>query len=151
VTRGIPLAVSLICDLLKAGQDAEAALRPVPQPGMPSAVTCALAERYLVHALTCAPLQADVPLLYGQQPPRVGGQPLYRPFPQHLARPPGQDRLQSDGQGGQAGVDPGRGIRGDPPHQVVLAGPVAGPAGSQGGLADPAQPVHRPPRRWGRR
>ena len=65
VTRGIPLAVSLICDLLKAGQDAEAALRPVPQPGTPSAVTRALAERYLVHALTCAPLQADVPLLYG--------------------------------------------------------------------------------------
>jgi tetratricopeptide (TPR) repeat protein len=65
VTRGIPLAVSLVCDLLKAGQDAEAALRPVPEPGKPSAVVRWLAERYLIHALTCAPLRADVPMLYG--------------------------------------------------------------------------------------
>ena len=65
VTRGIPLAVSLVCDLLKAGQDTESALRPVPEPGQPSAMVRALAERYLVHALTCPPLQADVPLLYG--------------------------------------------------------------------------------------
>ena len=65
VTRGIPLAVSLVCDLLKAGQGAESVLRPVPEPGQPSEVVRALAERYLVHALTCPPLQADVPLLYG--------------------------------------------------------------------------------------
>ncbi len=65
VTRGIPLAVSLICDLLKSGQDAKTALRPVPEPGMPSAVTRALAERYLAHALSRPPLQDDVPLLYG--------------------------------------------------------------------------------------
>jgi tetratricopeptide (TPR) repeat protein len=65
VTRGIPLAVSLVCKLLKAGQSAEMALVPVPEPGMPSAVVCGLAERYLTHALTCPPLRPDVPLLYG--------------------------------------------------------------------------------------
>jgi tetratricopeptide (TPR) repeat protein len=65
VTRGIPLAVALVCDLLKAGQDAEMALQPVPEPGMPSAVVRGLAERYLVHARACPPLRADVPLLYG--------------------------------------------------------------------------------------
>jgi hypothetical protein len=41
------------------------ALQPVPEPGMPSAVVRGLAERYLVHARTCPPLRADVPLLYG--------------------------------------------------------------------------------------
>ena len=65
VTRGIPLAVSLVCDLLRAGQDPELVLRPVPEPGRPSAVIRELAERYLAHAGRCVPLQQDVPLLYG--------------------------------------------------------------------------------------
>ena len=65
VTRGIPLAVSLVCDLLEAGQEPEAVLRPVPEPGRPSAVIRELAERYLTHAVRCPPLRDDVPLLYG--------------------------------------------------------------------------------------
>ena len=65
VTRGIPLAVSLVCDLLAAGQDPEVVLRPVPEPGKPSAVIRELAERYLTHAVHCPPLQRDLPLLYG--------------------------------------------------------------------------------------
>ena len=65
VTRGIPLAVALVCDLLGAGQDPELVLRPVPEPGRPSAVIRELAERYLTHAGRCVPLQEDVPLLYG--------------------------------------------------------------------------------------
>jgi tetratricopeptide (TPR) repeat protein len=65
VTRGIPLAVSLVCDLLRAGQDPELVLQPVPEPGRPSAVIRELAERYLAHAERCVPLQEDVPLLYG--------------------------------------------------------------------------------------
>ena len=65
VTRGIPLAVALVGDLLGAGQDPELVLRPVPEPGRPSAVIRELAERYLTHAGRCVPLQEDVPLLYG--------------------------------------------------------------------------------------
>ena len=65
VTRGIPLAVALVCDLLNAGQDPEVVLRPVPEPGRPSAVVRELADRYLTHAVRCPPLRDDLPLLYG--------------------------------------------------------------------------------------
>lgn len=65
VTRGIPLAIALVCDLLNAGQDPEIVLRPVPEPGRPSAVVRELADRYLTHAVHCPPLRHDVPLLYG--------------------------------------------------------------------------------------
>jgi tetratricopeptide (TPR) repeat protein len=65
VTRGIPLAVALVCDLLNAGQDPEVVLRPVPELGRPSAVVRELADRYLTHAVHCPPLRDDLPLLYG--------------------------------------------------------------------------------------
>lgn len=58
VTRGIPLAMALVCDLLNAGQDPEVVLRPVPEPGRPSAVVRELADRYLTHA--CAALRCSM-------------------------------------------------------------------------------------------
>ena len=65
ITRGIPLAVSLVCDLLNAGREPDLVLQAVPEPGQPSALVRALAERYLTHAVHCAALRDDVPLLYG--------------------------------------------------------------------------------------
>jgi tetratricopeptide (TPR) repeat protein len=64
VTRGIPLAVSLLSDLLASGQDPAIALAPIPDADA-SQVSRELARRYLVHARTAPALQGDLPLLYG--------------------------------------------------------------------------------------
>lgn len=65
LTRGIPLAIWLVCKLINDGQEPEIVLRPVSEPGVPSVVISELAERYLTHARNCPLLQADLKLLYG--------------------------------------------------------------------------------------
>jgi hypothetical protein len=65
VTHGIPRAVSLVCELLNAGQDPEIVLSPVPEPGVPSVVIRALAELYLKYAKDYPALKDDLQRLYG--------------------------------------------------------------------------------------
>jgi Flp pilus assembly protein TadD len=63
LTYGIPLAVSLVSELLGGGLDPAIALAPV-QADVASGVVPELVRRYLVHAHTIAALQPDLPLLY---------------------------------------------------------------------------------------
>jgi hypothetical protein len=64
VTRGIPLAVSLVGNLLGDGQDPAIALVPV-RDGAVSVAARDLARRYLVHVRTSPSLAPDLPLLCG--------------------------------------------------------------------------------------
>ena len=64
LTCGVPLAVSLIGELLGAGLDPAVALAPVRAASV-SGVVSELARRYLAHAPAISALQLDRPLLYG--------------------------------------------------------------------------------------
>jgi Flp pilus assembly protein TadD len=63
LTYGVPLAISLVGELLGAGLDPAIALAPV-QAGDASGAIRGLVQRYLVHARTIPALQSDCPLLY---------------------------------------------------------------------------------------
>jgi Flp pilus assembly protein TadD len=64
LTHGIPLAVSLVSQLLIDGQDPVSALAPVRDLDA-ARVVFELARRYLVHVRTNPALEEDLPLLYG--------------------------------------------------------------------------------------
>ena len=64
LTHGVPLAVSLVTQLLAAGQDPASTLAPVRAVDV-SGVVPELARRYLARARTSPALKPDVPLLYG--------------------------------------------------------------------------------------
>lgn len=72
----------------------------------------------------------------------MGGQPLEGPFPQGVL---GQDAdvrgLHGAGERGEARVEFGRGLGGDPPDRVVAVEPPRGPVGGEGRLSDAAQPA----------
>ena len=65
VTRGIPLAVSLVTPLLAKGVPSHEVLEPITEDGAPSEVIQELAERFLLHVREDPELRRDEPLLFG--------------------------------------------------------------------------------------
>jgi tetratricopeptide (TPR) repeat protein len=65
VTRGIPLAAQLLCDLVTNGGRAGDAITALTGPEHERDVVRGVARRYLVHASTLPGLRPDLPLIFG--------------------------------------------------------------------------------------
>jgi tetratricopeptide (TPR) repeat protein len=65
LTRGIPLAVSLVSKMLSQGDDLSDIGRAVTKQGDTTRLVRELAERYLIHTIEDPALAADAPLLLG--------------------------------------------------------------------------------------
>jgi tetratricopeptide (TPR) repeat protein len=66
VTAGVPLAVSILAEMLEGGASVQHVLAPIDaEYGGAGRVVSTIARRYLVHARTIPDLRSDQPLIFG--------------------------------------------------------------------------------------